>query len=245
MRRYLFLTFWFYALLGLISGNLPAQQNSADSILLDNWALQDPTGQTLRGSYREPFKDKPWFYYDSAEGSYIFAVPRTGYTTPHSQHVRCELRQLSHGKPAAWNLTKDHELSFSGMVTQLAGGSRGRTTLAQIFDASRGKPLTELEFGSGKLLLLVETTPKGGSSVLYPLAFVPLGQRYSLKLGLSRGKLWAQVSGQAPLELSLASSFLQDKFYFKLGNYDQTSRAGPLGPPETVVKVFYSTLTIH
>lgn len=235
--------------LALASGNLNAQSDLPPGACFDltKWTLQEPLGRYPHSplqiksdklSGKRGWKDS-YFYYDQADSSITFMVPSTGVTTRGSLHVRCELREMNkNGTPAAWSLKTIHILRFTGSVTQLGGGTKGHTTLAQVFDATSGKPLGELEWKDKALEIYLENDPWGGSGKFYSLGSVRLGQRYQVVLGVVHNKLVVSVQGSGLHVYSPRKSFLSDLFYFKMGNYDQTTKEGPVGTPYTVVKVY-------
>ena len=221
--------------------------NSCSTIEGRVWRLQEPNGKSPASGLLT-YSDK-YFYFDTQDGSLNFLVPHHGTTTKHSLHVRCELREFTpEGKPAAWVLDQAPTLHFSGMVTLLGGGPRGRTTLAQVFDASADKPLAELEFRATRwtnqfqLCLMVKHSPQGKHSTFYVLGPAHLRERYTITLSLHHESLVVSL-GSHQEAFPIEASFKKDQFYFKVGNYDQTTSKGTPGVLYTQVKVYSLTLS--
>ena len=232
----------FFLTMGLTAVSVPALD-------FHLWELQEPRGTTQRDpriispsqlSDGSGYADR-YFFFDAHDGSWNFLVPQTGSTTRHSQHVRCELRQMTiQGAPAAWKLTNAPSLQLSGMVVKLGGGPHGHTTIAQIFDATLGKPLGEVEFkstgpaGHGQLVLFFR---QNDGAHFYLLAHAYRNQRYTLSLRIEQNTL--VVGAEKTLKtFAIDPVFANDRFYYKAGNYDQTTHRGPPGPLYTQVKIF-------
>jgi hypothetical protein len=191
------------------------------------WSLQEPDGQTqttLKG-----YKDA-YFY---PAGSYqAFMDTMTGVTTSGSLHPRCELREN-----ASWLATGKNTLTVSGRVTQIGGGSSGKTTVGQVFNADNSIPLAELIYlGSGKFEVLYEEA-KGGGTNTPTNASAALGTDYNYELSLSAGQLTVVINGSTVFTKTPSAAVANNHFYFKAGDYDQTATAGAISTvPYTVVE---------
>lgn len=143
------------------------------------------------------------------------------------------------GEPAAWPSTGVNTLSVSGKIWQVGGGASGRVTVGQVFDGSESIPLGELEYSArlGGFQLLYEEAEGAGTTTDLK-APVALGAPYTFVLVLSHGTLTVTVDGKAVYARTLSAAVAARRFYFKAGNYDQTSAAGPISTtPYTVLEI--------
>jgi len=229
-----------------------AGANAALSIDFSIWSLQLPTGSGTSPSTVSPnqllagYSDA--YFYLAADGGQALMDPATGITSSGSQHCRTEMREdKPGGAPAAWASSGTNSLTMTGKVIQVGGGANGRVTVAQVFDATDSIPLCELEYANsaqGFQLLYEEAKGQGGSPVDLSTP-VALNTAYSLTLSLSQGKLSASINGQPVFVRTPSAATLAKSFYFKFGNYDQTTSAGAISTtPYTIVEVF-SAAVVH
>jgi Alginate lyase/Ricin-type beta-trefoil lectin domain len=197
---------------------------------LSVWELQLPTGSPgapttiLPAQLEGPngFQDS-YFYTDSTDGAMTFWDPENGVTTPNSNFSRSELREMtSSGAAANWFAPGNHRLSATLRVTQVPN----HVCVGQIHLGSGGstKPLLELfYYSNGNIQIGIEQTPAGGNEILYQVANVPLGTRWSYTIGLSGSTISLAVNGGAARTWQASSTFNGYGMYFKAGDYDQTS----------------------
>ena len=188
------------------------------------------------------------YFYLTADGGQAFMDPETGITTSGSQHCRTEMREdTPSGAPAAWGSSGTNSLTVTGKLIQVGGGASGRVTVAQVFNATDSIPLCELEYSNstqGFELLYEEAKGQGGSPVDLKTP-VALNAAYSFTLSLSQGTLSASINGQPVYTHTPSAATLAKNFYFKFGNYDQTTSAGAISTtPYTIVEVF-SAAVVH
>lgn len=212
---------------------------------LTGFKLQLPVGKD--GKMEEVLPDalagttgftNSYFYTDKDDGAMTMMVPETGIVSPHSTHCRTELREITPG----WLAFGNHVLEVTVSVPQV----RDRTTIAQIYQAkSFSKPLCELEyFTDGKIKLMLNQTLEGNKGSWTQVGKVEPGTQFKFLLGLSDRDVLVNINGTNTV-LTLPLVFAGQSFYFKVGNYDQTSKAGvPDANPWSVVK-FYQISIKH
>jgi hypothetical protein len=185
------------------------------------------------------------YFYEASDGGQVFMDPATGLTTSGSQHCRTELRELkAGGGSAAWPSTGTHTMTVSGKVLQVGGGASGHVTVAQIFDATDSIPLAELEYATsrGGFQLLYEEAKGTGTTIDLGTA-VPLNTAYTFVLALSEGVLTASINGKQVFGRTLGAATAAKAFYFKVGDYDQTTAAGAVSAtPYTIVEAYAVTI---
>jgi hypothetical protein len=211
---------------------------------LSIWQLQLPTGTGTSPTTISPaelvagFSNR--YFYGAPGGGRVFMDPPTGITTSGSQHCRTELREMTRdGMAAAWLSTGMNAMSLSGTVSQVGGGASGHVTVAQVFNGTDSIPLCELQYSArlGGFQLLYEEG-KGGGTTTDLKAPVALGAPYAFTLALSNGTLTVTVDGQPVYTKTPSAAVSGKSFYFKAGNYDQTTVAGPISTtPYTIVEV--------
>jgi len=228
-----------------------AQGGAPSNIDYSIFQLQLPTGsgnspttvttKELLAGYSDSY------FYTAADGGQIFMDPATGITTLGSQHCRSELREsTAAGGPANWLSSATNTMTVSGKVLQVGGGSSGSVTIAQVFNDTDAITLCELQYSVSRhgLVFFYEEAKADGSSIdlKTPIA---LNARYSFTLEYSLGVLTATVNGKQVHSQKPSSAVAGGKFYFKVGAYDQTSSAGPVGTTPYTVVEDYSVDIVH
>ena len=95
----------------------------------------------------------------------------------------------------------------------------------------------------GFVLLYEEA--KGGGTVADLKTLVALNIPYSFQLSLTNGVLTVSINGTQVYSHTPSSSIIANEFYFKCGNYDQTTTAGDVTTtPYTIVEI-YSIKVVH
>jgi hypothetical protein len=122
-------------------------------------------------------------------------------------------------------------------VLKLGSGS---VAVAQLFNGTDSIPLIELQYTtSQKFVLFYEESKGGGEPTVDLKSPVALDTRYTFQLGLSAGKLSVSINGKQVYTRTPSAGILDNKFYFKVGNYDQSSKAGtPSKTPYSIVEVY-------
>ena len=215
------------------------------------WVLQLPIGSgsspmsvssdSLSGGFSNAY------FYRAADGGQIFMDPATGITTPGSQHCRTEMRESnSRGGEAAWTSTGTNTMTVSGKILQAGNGSGSTVTIGQLFIGTDSIPLIELEYSSGRggFQILYEEAKSTGMTINLNTP-VALNSRYTFTLALSQGVLTIRIDGKVVYTRTPDATTLAKQFYFKYGNYDQTTSAGSISEtPYSVVEV-YSVDVVH
>jgi len=220
------------------SGGAPFMPGPIDFRL---WKLQLPTGsgtspttissaQLLAGFTND-------YFYIAPDGGQAFMDPATGITTSGSTHCRTEMReQMLGGGDAAWPSTGAHSLTVEGQVVKLGGGS---VAVGQLFNGTDSIPLCELQYTTGHKFSLFYEEAKGGGSSTDLKTPVALSTRYTFVLAMTDGKLSVSINGKEVYSHTPGAAILDNKFYFKFGNYDQSSSAGtPSTTPYSIVEAY-------
>ena len=215
------------------------------------WELQLPTGSGTSPTAISPsqvvsFSDA--YFYKAADGGQTFMDPATGITTQGSQHCRTEMREsTSGGKEASWSASGTNTLTVTGKVLRVGGGGNGVVTVGQVFNSTDSIPLCELRYSTahaGFDLFYEEATGSPSETDLKtPIALNTT--QYTFVLSLSNGVLAVTVGGKQVYMHQPSPGILAKKFYFKFGNYDQNTSAGPISTtPYTIVEA-YGAKVVH
>ena len=205
------------------------------------WVLQLPIGsgtspttissaQLLAGFSNE-------YFYAADDGGQMYMDPATGITTSGSTHCRTEMREQTPGAGnAAWASSGTNTMTVEGKVVKLGGGS---VAVAQVFNSDDSIPLCELQYTSGHKFSLFYEEAKGGGSSTDLKTPVALDTRYTFSLALSAGVLSVTINGKQVYTHTPSAGILSNKFYFKFGNYDQSTSAGtPSKTPYSIVEAY-------
>ena len=215
------------------------------------WVLQLPTGSagsiTTISSQQLLAGFSNAYFYPAMDGGQIFMDPAMGATTSGSTRCRTEMRETNAtGGQAAWSSTGTNSMTVAGQVLKVGGGSSGTVTLGQLFNGTDSIPLIEFEYStSAKGFKAFYEEAKGAGTTIDLKTPVALNTRYSFTLALSKGVLSVGVNGKNVYTHTPSAGILAKKFYFKFGNYDQTTSAGTAGTtPYTVVEA-YDVSVVH
>jgi hypothetical protein len=209
------------------------------------WQLQLPTGSGTSPDTVSPskllmgYKDA-YFYPSTDDDGQMFMDPPTGITTSGSTRCRTELRESTvTGGQAAWHTTGTNTMTVTGKVVKGSG-----VTVAQVFDGGGGNTLCELQFnGKGFGLFYEESKGSGGNVSLN--APVALNTKYTFTLSLSNGMLTVTINGKQVYTHVPGSDAAKSTFYFKVGNYDQGTSAGPISTTAHSIVENYSIVVVH
>jgi hypothetical protein len=212
------------------------------------WVLQLPIGsgtsptQISSASLSAGFSNE--YFYPADDGGQIFMDPVTGITTPGSTHCRTEMRETSaRGGEAAWPSSGVNTMTVSGKVIQAGTGA---VTIGQLFIQSDSIPLVELEYSSGRggFQILYEEASGAGQTINLntPIA---LDSRYTYTLSLMDGVLTITVNGRVVYTRTPTAATLAKNFYFKVGNYDQSTSAGPITTTVRSIVEVYGVEVVH
>ena len=206
------------------------------------WQLQLPIGNgspmTVGPKELPTFSNA--YFYKAEDGGQIFMDPATGVTTANSQHPRTEFREmLPGGSAAAWMASGTNTMTVKGKV--LMGSS---VTVAQVFNGGGSITLAELQYSSGGFTLFYEEARGQGGSTGLGNA-VPLNTPYTFTMSLTKNVLTVSINGKQVYSHTPSGGTLSSRFYFKVGNYDQTtSRGAASTTPQSIVEV-YSAEVVH
>jgi len=214
------------------------------------WALQLPSGsgtspKTIAPKSVAGYSDA--YFKKAADGGQIFMDPQHGITTSGSKHPRCEMREsTSSGAQAGWSPYASNTMTVVGKVLKVGGGSGGDVTIGQVFNGSDSITMAELQYSNGSkgFKLFYEEAKGQGGKPLDLHVPIAIGEKYTFTMGLSKGKLTVSVNGKQVYSKTPSSSALNNKFYFKFGNYDQTATAGSISTtPYTQVEVYSASVS--
>lgn len=205
------------------------------------WLLQLPTG-----SGTSPDQIKPAeliagytsaYFYEADDGGYMFMDPAQGITTSGSTRCRSEMReQKLEGGGAAWLSAGTHSMTVEGKVVKLGGGS---IAVGQLFNGTDSIPLCELQYTNSQKFSLLYEEQKGGSTSTDLKTPVALNTRYTFALSMVEGELRVSINGKQVYSKRPSAGILDNNFYFKFGNYDQSTSAGtPSTTPHSIVEVY-------
>lgn len=177
------------------------------------------------------------YFYRAADGGQAFMDPATGITTAGSQHCRTELREQAPGAgKAAWSSLGTHRLTVEGKVVQLG---RGNVAVGQLFNGTDSIPLCELQYTSQQRFSLLYEEAKGAGSSTDLNAPVALDERYTFTLAMVDGEISVSINGKELYSHTPSPAILANQFYFKFGNYDQSSMAGtPTTTPYSIIEAY-------
>ena len=208
------------------------------------WELQLPTGSgtsptTISSSKLLAGYSDPYFY-PGTDGGQMFMDPPTGVTTSGSTRCRTEMRESTvAGGEAAWRSTGTNTMTVTGKVVKGAS-----VTVAQVFDGGGGNTLCELQFNGKGFSLFYEESKGSGSSVGLN-APVALNTKYSFTLSLSNGVLAVTINGKQVYTHTPGAGTRASTFYFKVGNYDQGTSAGPASTTAHSIVENYTVEVVH
>jgi hypothetical protein len=221
------------------------------SIDFSIWSLQEPSGSGTSPTTISPgqlvagYSDA--YFYQAADGGQAFMDTQTGITTPGSTHCRTELRELtSSGAHAAWAPSGTNTMDIAGQVTLLGGGSSGKVTVGQVYNSNDSIPLCELMYSGsvGGFVLHYEEAKGAGTDVDLQTP-VALNTPYSFQLSLTNDVLTVSINGTQVYSHTPSSSILSKEFYFKCGNYDQSTSAGAVTTTPYTIVENYSINVVH
>jgi hypothetical protein len=210
-----------FASSGGLNPNVPPGQN----FNLANWELDLPTGSSgnidiITQPQLATFTDA-YFYTDPNDGAMTFFCPENGVHTTNSSFPRSELRELNPG--GDWPLTGTNIQTATLKVEDtLAHVAIGQIHIGNGGTPTSTKPLLELfYYSTGQITLLLETSPSGGGPETN-VTTVPLGQKFSYTIKTVGNALTIIVNGVTQ-NYTINSSYNSERFYFKAGDYLQTT----------------------
>jgi hypothetical protein len=205
------------------------------------WVLQLPTGSgtspdTVSSAELLAGFQNEYFYPTEGDGR-AFMDPKQGVTTSGSTRCRSELREQDPaGGNAAWPSSGSHTLTVEGAVTKLGGGN---IAVAQLFNRSDSIPLGELQYSTGHRFSLWYQEAKGSGNSTDLKTSIELGAKYTFELAMTDGTFTVAINGKQVYSHRPSSGILDNEFYFKVGNYDQSTSAGtPSTTPYSIVEAY-------
>jgi hypothetical protein len=211
------------------------------------WVLQLPTGSgtspdTISSAELLAGFENDYFYL-AEDGGQAFMDPKQGVTTSGSTRCRSEMREQDpNGGNAAWASSGSHTLTVEGAVTKMGSGS---ITVAQLFNGSDSIPLGELQYTTGHKFSLWYQEAKGSGSGTDLKTSVALGTKYTFQLAMTDGTFTIAINDKQVYSHKPSAGILDNKFYFKVGNYDQSTSAGTPGTTPYSIAEAYKVDVVH
>ncbi|MCL2288598.1 MAG: polysaccharide lyase family 7 protein [Candidatus Bathyarchaeota archaeon] len=229
--------------------------SSVGDIDYNIWTLNMPTGSILSsGDLKKQFYNSWWYPgVGEFEGYTMFQTPQkgAGEKTFGSQYTRCELREIipgsgdqsgSWGTNACWG-----RLGYHKMVTEVKAlvindnprgdyASKGYTCIGQVWGYSNGQPamfeLFYMNAKPGESTFRIRHAQTDGI-ITYTSAslHIPIGIGFTVTYECIAGTLRVWVESQ---EANISKTIIYEdmlpnpdgnSYYFKVGNYDQSSDA--------------------
>lgn len=177
------------------------------------------------------------YFYIAEDGGQAFMDPEQGVTTSGSTRCRTELREQDPaGGDAGWPSSGTHTMTVEGKVTKMGDGS---IAVGQLFNGTDSIPLAELQYTTGRKFTLFYEEAKSAGSTTDLKTSVALNTKYTFQLAMIDGKLSVSINGTQVYTRTPSSGILDNRFYFKVGNYDQsTSRGTPTTVEYSVVEAY-------
>ena len=218
------------------------------------WTLNMPTGGILSSGDLKKQLYNNWWYPGTGEfeGYTMFQTPQRGAGEKAfgSQYTRCELREIipgsgdqsgSWGINACWGRLGYHKMVTEVKVARVNDNPRGDyatqsyTCIGQLWGQSGGKAamfsLMYIDAKLGESSFRMRSADTRGTITYAPI-HIPIGKDFIVTYECINGTLKVWVESKAAnimktkiYDGSLANSVDDNSYYFKVGNYDQSSDA--------------------
>jgi LysM repeat protein len=236
---------------GIVSGSGSALVNGIDYNI---WTLDLPTGKILSSGDLKQQLYNGWWYPGTAafEGYDMFQTPQQGAGEKEfgSIHTRSELREIipgsgdrsgSWGTNANWGRLGYHKMVTEVKVDRINYNPRGDyatqsyTCIGQLWGASGGKSamfsLMYIDAKPGESSFRMRS-PDTKGVITYAPVHIPVGKAFIVTYECIGGtlRIWveskeANIVKTKIYDGSLANPADSNSYYFKVGNYDQSSDA--------------------
>ncbi|MCL2173440.1 MAG: LysM peptidoglycan-binding domain-containing protein [Candidatus Bathyarchaeota archaeon] len=229
------------------------------------WTLDLPTGKILSSGDLKKSLYNSWWYpgTDTFVGYDMFQTPQRGAGEKEfgSPHVRCELREIipgsgdtsgSWGTNAQWG-----RLGYHKMVTEVKAerinnngvgdyATQSYTCIGQLWGESGGKSAMfslmyiDAKLGASSFRM---RSPDTTGSITYSSVHIPVGKAFTVTYECINGRLQVWVESKEAnvvktkiYDAMLANPADSNSYYFKVGNYDQSSdsKGDPTPDPKDV-----------
>jgi len=117
-------------------------------------------------------------------------------------------------------------------------------TIDQVFNGSDGITLAELQYSTNGFTLFYEEARSQGQSTNLGNR-TALDTRYTFTMEFSKNVLVVILNGRQVFMRTPSAGILASKFYFKAGNYDQTTSRGTPGTTAHSIVEDYSIVVVH
>jgi len=224
------------------------------------WNLDLPTGKILPSSDLKKQLYNGWWYPGTGvfKGYDMFQTPQRGAGEKEfgSPHVRCELREIipgsgdrsgSWGTNAQWGRLGYHKMVTEVKAERINGNPRGDyatlsyTCIGQLWGESGRKSamfsLMYIDAKSGESSFRMRSADTRGV-ITYAPVHIPVGKAFTVTYECIGGtlKVWVESKDATVVKTKiydgqLANPADSNSYYFKTGNYDQSSDSkGDLAP---------------
>ncbi|MCL1976648.1 MAG: LysM peptidoglycan-binding domain-containing protein [Candidatus Bathyarchaeota archaeon] len=225
-----------------------------DGIDYNIWTLDLPTGTILSSGDLKKQLYNSWWYPGTGvfKGYDMFQTPQRGAGEKAfgSPHTRCELREIipssgdrsgAWGTGACWGRLGYHKMVTEVKVERVNNNPRGDyatqsyTCIGQLWGESSGKSamfsLMYIDAKTGQSSFRMLSADTRGI-ITYAPVHIPVGKEFTVTYECISGtlKVWveskeANVAKTKIYDGPLASPADSNSYYFKVGNYDQSSDA--------------------
>jgi hypothetical protein len=221
-------------------GSFEAYQNSPD-IDYNIWQLQTPRATFIHPANNR-VRDYSDFYFYRRGAAQTFMCPQFGLTTPNSTSVRAEMRQLGN-----WRYNGTNTLRARLMISR----SPGMLAVGQVFCETRAHTMSEIFYSTnlnsrGGNITILYSEARGASQMHPTPVQIPLHREFQYEYRLNNGHLEVFINGVRIFSRTPTQSLFQNEgFYFKFGNYDQSSNRGNLTTSEYSTVNFFTAKVNH
>ena len=198
---------------------------------LSRWVLQLPLSDGASVEQITDLSDYTSIYfYTGTDGAMTFWCPENGAHTPNTHYARSELRERPSG--GDWAIIGTHTLTAQFKVTKITT-TKG-TIVGQIHGNATGgtAEILKLEWTyQNTIVASVENNTNPSEQIDHVMGSYALGELLSYTIKLQDSTLFVSVTDAKGTTKSYstpytASSWTNDKYYFKLGDYVQANTGG-------------------
>ena len=201
---------------------------------LSKWKLQTPFSGTPEIKQPQLATYSSNIFYTAADGAMVFWVPTAGEPITAGGYPRTELREIISGSGGGWVITNNVVHTLTATCKVLIEPPNQRTIIGQIHGNGTGSEALKIYWNKGKVQAAVKDN-YGGAQIYLTLGTWALGATLNYSIQESNRLMTITVNGSTTNYL-LNSTWDNDTYYFKAGNYCQDNSAGT----DTCVVAFYA-----
>ena len=201
---------------------------------LSKWKLQTPFSGTPEIKQPQLTTYSSNIFYTAADGAMVFWVPTAGEPITAGGYPRTELREIISGSGGGWVITNNVVHTLTATCKVLVEPPNQRTIIGQIHGNGTGSEALKIYWNKGKVQAAVKDN-YNGNQIYLTLGTWALGTTLNYSIQESNRLMTITVNGSTTNYL-LNSTWDNDTYYFKAGNYCQDNSAGT----DTCVVAFYA-----